>query len=323
MTDSSRTTPPSQRHFVVVLNEESGTVLRLGREEVIRTLTEVFEQAGIQLTLHAVQSGDLQDRLREAVQTDADALVVGGGDGSVASAATLLAGRTKGKPMAMGILPLGTFNLAARDLGMPLDLAEAALALTAAPVIPMDAMELNGQLYLCLMVLGFYPSLKMARPEHHGWWFVRAFRTLRDSLRHAATFPRLQLTLIQDGKSIECRTRVVLIANNDYEEVFGVIPQRSSLDAGYFTVYLSRHRTRLGMLRSFFAWILGRWKQDREVTRLQTSELVIDAKRKRTLPVMMDGEVERVPLPLRITLRPRVLNVLAPRTDAEKAHETT
>lgn len=313
MTASNLSAPPLRRHFVVVLNEESGAVLRLGREEVVHILGQVFEEAGILLTLHVVKALELQNCLKQAIAMEADALIVGGGDGTVATAATLLAAHHGGKAMAMGVLPLGTFNLAARDLGMPLDLEEAARALTTAPVSPMDAMELNGRLYLCLMVLGFYPALKMARPEHHGWWFVRAVHTLRDSLRHAATFPKLQLTLIQDGKPVQCRTHVVLIANNDYEEVFGVLPHRSSLNAGFFTVYLSRHRTRLGMLRSFFAWVFGRWKQDREVHHLRATELEIHARRKRTLPVMMDGEVERLPLPLHITLRPGILQVLAPR----------
>lgn len=303
------------RRFTIILNEEAGTVVRLGREAVLEALERGFKDAAVETSVQCVSPNQVQPCLEAAADSDADAVIVGGGDGTVASAATLLAGKGK----VMGVLPLGTFNLAARDLGMPLDLEEAAKALATAPVVPMDAMELNGRLYLCLMVLGFYPALKMAAPEYHGWWLVRAFRTLRDSLRHAATFPSLDLTLKEEGRTVYSRTRVVMIANNDYEDVFGVLPKRASLDGGFFTVYLSSHKTRLGMVRSFLAWILGRWKQDREVTRLQTTELEIHARRKRTLPVMMDGEVERLPLPLRITLRPGALQVLAPRALSEDA----
>lgn len=303
-----------ERHFIIVLNEEAGTVVRLGRKQVIETLTQSFRESGVRITLHAVPAREVEKHLKQAAASDADAIVVGGGDGTVASAATLLAAQAK----TMGVLPLGTFNLAARDLGMPLDLAEAAQALVTAPVVPMDAMELGGRLYLCLVVLGFYPALKMATPEYHGWWLLRALRTLRDSLRHAATFPSLDLTLVEDGQAVSCRTRAVIITNNDYEDVFGVLPQRSSLDGGFFTVYLSTHRTRFGMVRAFVAWLLGRWKQDREVRHLQTTELAVHAREKRMLPVMMDGEVERLPLPLKITLKPRALNVLAPRSLKER-----
>ncbi len=297
-----------KRHYIIVLNQDAGTIVRLGKEHVIDVLTKAFSETEVEMTLQCVAAADLKATLEKAADSEADAVIIGGGDGTVASAATLLA--SKGK--VMGILPLGTFNLAARDLGVPLDLAEAAAALATANVTKMDAMELNGRLYLCLMVLGFYPALKLANPEHHGWWIIRALHNIRDSLRHAATFPALELSLVQDGKTIQSRSRVALIANNDYKEVFGVIPQRTSLDAGYFTVYLSRHRTRWGMVRSFLAWTFVRWRQDREVTRVQTTELEIHAKRKRVLPVMMDGEVQRVPLPLHIKIKPRALSVLAP-----------
>ena len=49
--------------------------------------------------------------------SDADVVVVGGGDGTVATAAGKLIGRTD---KALGILPLGTLNLYAKDLGIPL-----------------------------------------------------------------------------------------------------------------------------------------------------------------------------------------------------------
>lgn len=108
-----------------------------------------------------------------------------------------------------------------------------------------------------------------------------------------------------------------MIANNDYKDVFGLIPERASIDAGYFTAYVSKHRTRFGMFRSLLAWVFGRWKQDREVIRMHATELEIHARRKRSLLIMMDGEIEHLPLPLRITLRPRILKVLAPRIAAE------
>jgi diacylglycerol kinase family enzyme len=99
--------------------------------------------------------------------------------------------------------------------------------------------------------------------------------------------------------------------------MFGIIPTRSGLDAGYLTVYISKHRTRLGMARSVIAWLLGRWKQDREIISLRTTELEIDVKRKRRIPVMMDGEVKKIALPFKVILRPKALRVIAPRLARE------
>ena len=60
-------------------------------------------------------------------------------------------------------------------------------------------------------------------------------------------------------------------------------------------------------------WIVGRWKQDREITTLRATELEIDVKRKRRIAVMMDGELEKMELPIRVKLVPKALQVIAPR----------
>jgi diacylglycerol kinase family enzyme len=157
----------------------------------------------------------------------------------------------------------------------------------------------------------------MGREEYHGNWLVKTIRTVMDAIRSVATFRPLNLRLSQNGSTESHRTRMALIANNDYEDMFGIIPARSSLDAGYFTVYITKHRTRLGMARSMLAWVLGRWKLDREITSLRANAMEIDVKRKRRLAVMMDGEVAKVALPFKVVLRPKALSVICPRIGQE------
>jgi len=240
-------------------------------------------------------------------------VIIGGGDGTVASAATVFAGHDK----PLGILPLGTFNLAARDVGMPLDWREAARALVTAPDGRMDLLDVAGNLYMCVVVLGFYPTLVMGRPEYHGHWIVKSARTLWDALRSAATIPPIHLCL-QDGDQVQRhRTRIALLANNDYEDIFGIIPRRRSLDAGYFTVYVSKHQTRLGLLRSLAAWVMGRWRQDHEISVMHATDLEIRVTRRRRIAVMMDGELQKLAVPFRVKLRPKALRVIAPRLAEE------
>lgn len=301
--------PPPRHKLTVVLNRESGTLSQLGPEAVEAGLREVFESLGCIVEIHNVPGKEVSAALLAARDGDADAVIVGGGDGTVASAATILAGGEK----PMGILPLGTFNLAARDVGMPLDWREAAKLLITAPVCDMDLMDVDGKLFLCVVVLGFYPTLVLGQPEYHGSWIVKTFRTFIQAIRSAATFPPLQL-LLNDGTSVHHhRTRMAVIANNDYEDLFGIIPQRSSLDAGFFTVYISKHTSQWGMLKSVVAWILGRWKEDREIKILRATELEIQVKRKRRIAVMKDGELEKMMLPIRVKLVPKALRVIAPR----------
>lgn len=285
----------------------------MGYENVASRLRELMAEAGVKLDLHGVTGSEITDCLRKSLGTDADAVLIGGGDGTVACAAGVFAGSEK----PLGILPLGTFNLAARDIGMPLDLEEAVRILLESPAGWMDMMDIGGKPALCVLVLGFYPALRMGKPEYHGNWLVKACRTASLALKSAATFPPLDLILRKDGQSTRHRSRIALLTNNDYEDLFGLLPVRRSLDGGFFTLYVSNHRTRFGMFKSFLSWTLGRWKQDRELTVLQATEIEIQVAGRRKLAVMRDGEIENLPLPLRVTLLPRALRVIAPRLREE------
>ncbi len=300
---------------VVVLNVESGTIAGIGPGVVVSGLREVFGEEGVKAEIEAVRANEIPAALDRALSGPGDVVIVGGGDGTVASAATRLAGR--GKPL--GLLPLGTFNLAARDMGMPLEWMEAARELLDAPAAEMDLLDLAGELHFCVVVLGFYPALAMGREEYHGSWVVRSLKTLREIWRSVATFPPLHLTFEDEngGKRIR-RSRMVVIANNDYEDLFGLLPRRRSLDGGFFTVYVSAHRTRWGIFRSFASWVRGRWKQDQEMDFFHARELEIAVRGQRQLPVMRDGEVSRLRLPLKLAIRPRAIAVLAPRQAEEE-----
>lgn len=315
------TSPCLWTHPIVILNRESGTIASLGPEHVAERLREIYAELGALADVRLIRGAEMQTTLEEARDGDADAIIIGGGDGSVATAASVLAGH----PKPLGILPLGTFNLAARDVGMNLDWEEAARQLTQAPEGDMDLLDVDGSLFFCVVVLGFYPALAIGRPEYHGNWLVKAWKTAGASIRSAATYPPLDLVLIDDdGREVHRRSRIALIANNDYEDMFGIIPKRRTLDAGYFTVYISTHRTRWGLLRSSLAWLLGRWKEDKELTVFHTTELQIQVRRKSRIPVMRDGEIDKLRVPFQVKIRPKALKVLAPRlseldTKAESA----
>ena len=305
--------PPWKRP-VIILNRESGTIANAGPEALAQELRELLEGMGAIPDVRLVAGRDIQATLAAARDSTADVIFVGGGDGTVATAATILAGQDK----PLGILPLGTFNLAARDAGIPLDWREAAQVLIRAEDREVDLLDVGGQLYCCVAVLGFYPALALARQEYHGHWLIKALTVTWSALRSMATFPPLHLVLRNDdGTEVRRRTRIALIANNDYEDLFGVIPKRSSMDGGFFTIYVSSHRTQWGMLRAFVNWLIGRWKQDKELTMIQATEVEINVRGRRRIPIMRDGELDKIAVPFRITLRPKALRLLVPPVELE------
>ena len=108
-----------------------------------------------------VAPGDLKPALERAVQRPGDGVVVGGGDGTLATAAEIMmqADRT------LGVLPLGTMNLLAKDLGLPLELEAAIAALAHGRVRRMDVAEVNSRLFLSHAVIGLYPRMVREREQ--------------------------------------------------------------------------------------------------------------------------------------------------------------
>ena len=74
----------------------------------------------------------------------------------------------------------------------------AAKLLVSSPVREIDLLEVNGKLYMCLVVLGFYPSQVMGQEKYHGSWIVKSIRTLWQSVKSAATFPPLNLFTVEE-----------------------------------------------------------------------------------------------------------------------------
>jgi diacylglycerol kinase family enzyme len=104
----------------VILNRSSGSAEYRGTPDRVR---EAFRSAGREADIQLAASGkDVIALARRAASGASDVVVAGGGDGTVSSVASILAGGGK----ALGILPLGTLNHFAKDLTIPIDLEEAA-----------------------------------------------------------------------------------------------------------------------------------------------------------------------------------------------------
>ena len=86
-------------------------------------------------------------------------LIVGGGDGTISAAASALVGTET----RLGILPLGTLNHFARDLGIPTDLDEAAKLIAAGAERRVDVAEMNGRIFINNSAIGLYPLMVVDR----------------------------------------------------------------------------------------------------------------------------------------------------------------
>ena len=166
-----------RRHGRVVLVVNAGS-RRTAR--VRPRLARMLADAGVRLMrdVTVVAPGALPEALREALALRPDLLVVGGGDGTVTTAAAMLAHRD----VALGVLPLGTTNNVARSLGLPLTVRGAVRALAAARVAEVDLGRLRladgdpdgDVLFANLVSLGVSVEVARRAPRRLKRWLGRA-----------------------------------------------------------------------------------------------------------------------------------------------------
>lgn len=295
--------------LAVVLNRRAGTLLRHRPEDAAREVRALFAAAGAQADTVVTGRQGFRAALARAAASDADAMVVGGGDGTVRMAAQ--AALDSGK--ALGVLPLGTLNLFARDLGMPLDLKPAIAALGAGAFRMVDVAEVNGKVFLCLSGLGFFVHMSEARETRRtgsriGKWV--AFATaLWTALARA---PEFDVAIEAGGPTRHFVTRAVVVTNNLFEDVPGMLPGRTRLDRGELVLHVDKNRSHLAMLRIALKAARGGWHDDSGVETMRVPALTI-ASRRRHVRVASDGEIDRLETPLRYRIRPGALRVLVPR----------
>lgn len=298
------------RRAVVVYNARSGYWIAQPEGAAEARLEALSRAHGVELVPHALDCDDIPASVRAALAANPDALFVSGGDGTVNSVVAALEGRR----IPLGIVPSGTMNLLARDLGMPLEFDAAIEALLSAEPHAIDLARVNGKPFLCNSMIGLMPHIARAREQARGQGHWRLSpRVLRKTLWLWRNYPRLDVGVLDAGATLRLRTRAITISNNRLSEGSAPIPGRDHLDRGTLGVYVLQDRSRWALFRIGWKILMGTWHEDRDVVIYETTSLVIDLGSKRQVTVSSDGEQMQLETPLRYTIEPRAVIVLRPR----------
>jgi diacylglycerol kinase family enzyme len=294
----------NSRPIAVLVNAASGAGRTEATEQRIRELCGAL---GCDAHITATRQIDELCRAAEAaLDAGAGSLVVGGGDGTISRIASLVVGREA----TLGVLPLGTLNHFARDLGLPLQLDDAVGVALSGRVERFDVGEVNGRTFINNSSLGLYPlivRLRAQRPVRGpAKWLVAAWATLREIRRPREIVVRIST----EGETVLHRTPIVFIGNNRYLTGGLDLGTRESLQDGLLAIYIVKAGARRHLLR--LAWrMLRRRAQHSELEVLLAKAATLEAGVAR-LRVALDGEVEELEPPLEYRIRPAALRVRVP-----------
>ncbi|MEP7068552.1 MAG: diacylglycerol kinase family protein [Usitatibacter sp.] len=294
------------RPLPVIVNATAGK----GHDDAeMQAIAKAFEAAGVTIEIMPARVGsDIVKLAERAVKDGHPVIVGGGGDGTVNAVACAVAGTAS----ALGVLPLGTLNHFAKDLGIPLDLDKAALIIAANHQVAIDVGEVNGRLFINNSSLGLYPGLviireNLRRREGRSKWLALFSATMKVLRRH----PMLDVRLLLDGEKQDRRTPLVFIGNNEYKVEGFDIGSRERLDGGKLSMYLTRRHGRRGLLGLAARALVGKLHESGDFEALTAQEVTISTRHK-SLAVATDGEVTVMKTPLAYAIRPGALRVVAP-----------
>src|SRR4051794_27645935 len=228
----------------VLLNRDGGALA--ADPKLAGRVGEALSSAGIDAELELLSGGDCAVRCRAIAERGDALLIVGGGDGTVGAAASALAGTET----LLGILPLGTLNHFARDLGIPEELDEGAKLIAGRTVRRVDVGEMNDRIFINNSAIGLYPLMVVDRDlQRRKLGRSKRAAMIVASLRTLLRFNHQRLTLtVNEERTGRVDTPLLFVGNNDYRIDIGAPGQRESIDEGQLCVLVMRKKTRRGLL---------------------------------------------------------------------------
>lgn len=291
--------------ITVLLNAVSGSGTA---PDAARQIEQQLAEAGHAAEVHLSRSGrELETLVGKAVKDRPDAVLAGGGDGTI----NTVAGALVDTGVPLGVLPLGTLNHFAKDLGIPLALADAVSLVLAGHTTAVDVGEVNGHVFLNNSSIGVYPRVLRLRERYQqrgrSKWIAACWAILAVLRRHSF----MGVRIVADGETIVRRTPFVFVGNNEYRMEGLSAGTRESLTDGRLSLYMMNARGRRSLL--WLAWnvLIGRTRRLSELETRSVLEAQIETHRD-DLQVALDGEVLKERGPLAYRVRPAALTVFTP-----------
>jgi len=296
------------RPITCIINTHS----RKGRDQYEDAIA-ALKAAGLPiLHAHAVEDSEqtIEILLRE-IESGANLVIVGGGDGTLSHCAAHLAGTQ----VAMGVVPLGTGNTLARSLGIPLDLEGAAQTLAAGHITKMDVGRVNGKAFLNSVTLGFSSEIAQELTSEVKKklgilsWPVVGFKVF-------ARQRAMKLRVQSPDRSYTVRTHQFVVANGRYIAGPVAASDNAAINDHLLKVFVLGNENKKSLVATAVHWLRGKHEDAPDAKYFETKSLRVESLKGR-LDADVDGEIWGH-TPLEFSIEPNALRVVVPHDyDAE------
>lgn len=291
------------REVVLVVNGRSRSGADQGQAAQVALVEAGFDVRDFVLVTESV---DFERVVRRLVQDQAPLIAIGGGDGTQRAAASLIAGSAS----TMAVVPLGTGNAWAKDLGVPTDMPSMAAAYAAGESEKIDLGVANGQGFVNVATVGLTALIVKNLPK--------AIKKKAGKIAYLPAVVQSLMEMKPFGLKVQADTAeedydgdaivFVAAAGRTHAGPFRVTRSASNND-GLLSLYALDNTDKAGLVKFGLGLLTGIHTFFTEVWSCETPSALV--KTRPPKKVVVDGEPSGV-TPLSLTIRPRELSILMP-----------
>ena len=262
---------------------------------------DALKKEGSNITVKKVNPDDITTSLEE-VSSSHSMIFVGGGDGTIRSAAQWVLGK---KNIVIGVLPIGTMNHFAKELCLPMTPEDVAMAVKLGDITSVDVAEVNGKIFINNASIGIYPKFATIR-DHYNKFYNKWLCYIPSMVASLKKHPIYDLKLSSSQLKCQIKTSFLMISCNMYAYEFPMVLKRDSFTGASLGVYYYKYG-KFELAKLFHA--MFNIKKNFEIQKI-SKPLRIDSSDLKTIQIALDGETMRLQVPLNFQLHLKTFNVL-------------
>ena len=301
------------RKALVIYNPAAG---RFPVKPFLKAIQAELARAGWKVDIAATRDGDHAVQLgRQAVAEDYEAVFAVGGDGTVGQVASGLLG----SETALGVLPAGTSNVWAQELGLPAfswanpgRLQENTRTLATAPIYWVDMGQCNEFPFMMWAGIGLDAmTIHAVEPRDRLEKFFAVPEYAASTLWNASQWKGIRLRLWADEKEVEGHYLLAVVNNiRRYMGGYSVLSPGAYLDDGLLDLWLFRGDSLADAFRIIYElWSGGHVNSD-EAQRIPFQTLRVQAES--SFFVHMDAEPKGSTQEAKVSVHKQALKLLVP-----------
>jgi diacylglycerol kinase (ATP) len=296
---------PPQPRVLILFNPFAGQAYNL--KQSLESAADIWRKHNWLVEVRPTKApGDATLQARDAATVGFDIVVAAGGDGTVNEVMNGLVGTRT----ALAVLPIGTVNIWARELGLSMDLRRAAMAFLQAELEQIDVGQAGTRYFLLMAGIGFDAAVTaIIKPSEKK--LLGAFAYVKQAIQLAWRFQGIRTHIRIDGKRIKGKILMVVVGNSQLYGGVVKLTAHAVLNDGLLDVCVIKGRSMLVAPLRLLSVFTRRYNRDPKVEYYRAKK--IQVRGKMALPVQIDGDyLGRTPMIFKVV--PGGLWVLVPPT---------